>query len=128
MPVHREQVLTVKCMPCVQMSQRLLHRRHADTYGALQGGGTSARAAAAAAASLAPEENATPALRIQANPFLKGPAPTFMPRESKANKPAKKAEGGASSKEAAGRKQMVRKRSVDSGRLQHDDPFSLESL
>ena len=61
-------------------------------------------------------------MRIQANPFLKGPAPTFMqraPASSKSKKGAKKGE------DAAGKEQVSKRRSVDSGRLQHDDPFSL---
>ena len=67
-------------------------------------------------------ESAGPPVRIQANPFLKGPAPTFVqqaPASSKSEKGTKKGES------AAGKEQVSRRRSVDSGRLQHDDSFSL---
>ena len=89
---------------------------------AVQGGGTSVRAAAAAAAGLGAEDSAAPASRIQANPFLKGPAPTFMPRAGNASTGAGKA-GAAGSASA---EQRSRRSAAESGRLQHDDPFSLE--
>ena len=93
----------------------LAHERGRTHAAAVQGGGTSARAAAAAA-SLGTEKSAALGTRIQANPFLKGPAPTFMPRAGKA--------GAASSASAQHR---PRRCAAESGRLQHDNPFSLET-
>ena len=96
---------------------------------AVQGGGTSVRAAAAAAAGLGAEDSAAPAARIQANPFLKGPAPTFMPRAGTASTGASKTSAGTSKAGAAssaGAERRSRRSAAESGRLQHDDPFSLE--
>ncbi|CAL5222964.1 g5405 [Coccomyxa viridis] len=81
-----------------------------------QGGGTSVRAASAAAG-LASTDNSFPAVRIQANPFLKTPAPVFMPPAA-----GSKDANTGSKASAAGKR-----RSANTGRLQHDDPFSLES-
>ena len=114
------QPLTLEC-PSDQHFARLAHE-HERTHRALvQGGGTSVRAAAAAAG-LGAEASTALASRIQANPFLKGPAPTFMARTGKASAGAGKA--GASSAASA----KPRRGAAESGRLQHDDPFSLETL
>ena len=96
---------------------------------AVQGGGTSVRAAAAAATGLGAEGSAAPASRIQANPFLKGPAPTFMPRAGNASTGAGKASVGAGKTGAASSasaKQRPERIAAELGRLQHDDPFSLQ--
>ena len=89
----------------------------------MQGGGSSVRAASAAAG-FRSMESASPAVRIQANPFLKGAAPKFMPRNAAGNDARSEHEAGA----LPAPKQTARERSVKIGRLQHDDPFSLDSL
>ena len=109
----------------------MLADEHEMAHGpAVQGGGTSVRAAAAVAAGLRAEDSAASASRIQANPFLKGPAPTFMPRAGSASTGgAGKASAGASKAAAASSasaEQRSRRGAAESGRLQHDDPFSLE--
>ena len=115
----------------------MLADEHGMTHAAaVQGGGTSVRAAAVAAAGLGAEDSAAPASRIQANPFLKGPAPTFMQRAGNASTGAGKASAGAGKASAgackagaessASAKQRPKRVAAESGRLQHDDPFSLE--
>ena len=78
----------------VQATARLAGEHGITHAAAVQGGGTSVRAAAAAAAGLQAEDSAAPASRIQANPFLKGPAPTFVPRAGNPSTGAGKASAG----------------------------------
>ena len=113
----------------VQATARLAGEHGITHAAAVQGGGTSVRAAAAAAAGLQAEDSAAPASRIQANPFLKGPAPTFVPRAGNPSTGAGKASAGVSKAGAASSasaQQRPGKSAAESGRLQHDDPFSLE--
>ena len=113
----------------VQATARLADEHGMTCGAAVQGGGTSVKAAAAAAAGLRAGDSAAPGARIQANPFLKGPAPTFMPRGGNASTGAGKAGAGASKAgvaSSAGAEQRSRRSAAESGRLQHDDPFSLE--
>jgi len=89
----------------------------------MQGGGSSVRAALAAA-DFRSMQSASPAVRIQANPFLKGAAPKFTPRNAAGKDAMSESEAGA----LPAPKQTARERSAKIGRLQHDDPFSLDSL
>ena len=98
-----------------EQSAVLAHGHGRTHAAAVQGGRTSGRAAAAAAG-LGTQDSAGPGSRIQANPFLKGPAPTFVPRAGEAG-----AAGSASAK------QRPRSSAANSGRLQHDNLFSLET-
>ncbi len=89
----------------------------------MQGGGSSVRAALAVA-DFRSMQSSSPAVRIQANPFLKGAAPKFTPRNAAGKDAMSESKPGA----LPAPKQAARERSGKTGRLQHDDPFSLDNL